>query len=428
VTAWSPVYGSLRPAAVQRALTPVAPPVPPVLLGGTSVTVDATVQGTPYLDLSLVDEVTGERRDVLVGPLRTGSVTAPLTGCAPHPCRLASIGLSGPAAPTTGYLPPDVGWGVLIHQIRTSIGVAASSATLGNVVAWRTRIANGDLGLRTAFSPAGLDLYAFTHAPPPTGLNSDYHVFPADAPSPLPAVEAGVSPTDLAISRIRYDSLAGEPVPMQVNASAPALPALGPAGLLVDLQSLNRIAIDPVQGDFQVWLAPGAPAALLSRLTGQGLVITGTDSIAADASRLAREGPAAALTFQLLTGVVGVLLAAVALVAAAASERRSRATELAYLRAQGLPARSATAIGYGGYGVLVAAAVGCGLLAAALARVLTRLEVPFFVDPWPVPGVSHAPSFGLLAAGLVAVLALFGGTAYAIGRSLAAATSPRAAS
>jgi len=162
-------------------------------------------------------------------------------------------------------------------------------------------------------------------------------------------------------------------------------------------------------------LARGAPADLPDRLRASGLAILGTDSVGADLERSAASGTTAALRFQLLTALAGLLLGAAALTVVGAAERGPRAAELAALRRQGMAAPLARAVGYGGYAALAGVAVLAGLVGAVFARLLAGPGLPVFAEPWtvlPIPiGLRPLP---LLLVGVVA-LALLGAVAAAAG-------------
>jgi hypothetical protein len=121
---------------------------------------------------------------------------------------------------------------------------------------------------------------------------------------------------------------------------------------------------------------------VLDRLRAAGLAILDDRSTGVVRDRLDRQGTAAAQRFQLLTALVGILLATAALSVAGAVERGPRQADLAALRIQGLPASRATASAYGGYAVLVALGILAGVGAAALAAVALGAGLPVFSDGW----------------------------------------------
>jgi putative ABC transport system permease protein len=177
---------------------------------------------------------------------------------------------------------------------------------------------------------------------------------------------------------------------------------------LVDLEYADRVSPEAgLNDETQVWLAEGAPASVVDGLRGQGLTVLAEDSIAAARARYDEQGPPLATRFQLLAGVIGLLLAAGVLTVAAAVERPDRAAELAALRRQGMDLRSVRLIGYGGYAALAGACVVVGVAATALAGVLLEAAVPVFVDDWGVLPVHTGPAaVPLVAAGLAALAVL----------------------
>jgi putative ABC transport system permease protein len=207
----------------------------------------------------------------------------------------------------------------------------------------------------------------------------------------------------------------GDPVPVRHVAVTPTMPRVPGSGYLVDLEYADRVADGSGLGDVpEVWLAAGAPADIVDRLTAQGLTIVDDDTVAGVTDRLNSEGPPAALRFQVIAGLIGLLLAAGAFTVVATVERPERAAELGALRVQGLPPRAARAVAYGGYAGLALAAVLLGAAASALAQAVTRRPVPLFIDGWGVLPVAIGPQplpvlaalvLGVLVAGAAGVAA-----------------------
>jgi hypothetical protein len=146
---------------------------------------------------------------------------------------------------------------------------------------------------------------------------------------------------------------------------------------------------------------------VLTALRANGLTIVDDASVAEQAARLEAQGTAVGATFELLAAAVGLLLAAATVAVAAAVERGSQLDQLSALRTQGLPLRTAVAIGYAGNGALVLAGLLAGLLAAAVARPAVGVTVRPFTDAWTLIPPPGALGVGALAlAGLVALLTL----------------------
>jgi putative ABC transport system permease protein len=441
VAAWSKAYGSATAVQVASHLRAASPP--PIEFTGTSLTIDAdSISGReplfhqpgPYLHLRLVNEATGRWQDAGFGPFLGGHqvLSTTVTGCAVDQCRLASMEITGPPTALDAW---DVdpasgasayqgipGTQIVVHAINTPSGSVVSAAMLGDVGRWRTIVGASGMGLELGYSDGALRM-AVSKTPLGYRQVGNGTLFVADAPIPIPAVQAGTSP-DLTVAPGRTEQINGVPMPVRITDALPILPAIGGSGLLVDFETLQRTVPDE-GGDsvFEVWLAPHAPAALITRLHADGLTIVGDDSIAAERARLSRQGPAAALRFQIVTGVVGLLLAAAALLVAAAGDRRSRAGELTAVRVQGLSRRSATAISYGGYAVLVGCALAAGLVAAACARAFAAVRVPAFVDDWSLVPVGRGLSLAPMLVVAAVALLIYGIAGMVAGRSVARHTS-----
>ncbi|BAL91717.1 putative permease [Actinoplanes missouriensis 431] len=236
---------------------------------------------------------------------------------------------------------------------------------------------------------------------------------PATA-DPLPLAVAGAGPPAGVLT-----SLGGDAIPAAAIARLPVVPMAGRNAVLMDLDLADRLAVDaqPAQAP-QVWLGPDAPADVLQRLADEGLVASGDTSAAQVRERLDRQGPALALTFHVLAGILAALLGAGALVLTIAVDRGRRAGDLAALRAQGLPGRVVRRATLWTYPVLVGFAVLVGLLVGAATWWLTGWSLPLagLTPPdLPAPGT---PRPAILLAVAAAVLALFVAVALAGGRDL----------
>jgi hypothetical protein len=233
-------------------------------------------------------------------------------------------------------------------------------------------------------------------------------VYALDAALPLPVILAGPPSRDWQFTDPSTLAFGGGFIPVRVAGTASVLPAVGPAGVMVDLDSSRRIAADSdLAGEFEVWLAPGAPGAILDALAANGLTVTADESAPARAARLGEQGPAVVSRFALVAGIISLLLAAATVAVAAAVDRGAQLDQLQAIRLQGLSARTARGIGWAGPAVLIAAGLLGGLLAAAIARPLARVAITPFTDSWQViapPGALGAATLAL--AGLVALVVL----------------------
>jgi putative ABC transport system permease protein len=229
-----------------------------------------------------------------------------------------------------------------------------------------------------------------------------------DGPLPVPVVETSAVAPGGGLSGVD-----GQPVGRRAVVATAALPRLGAAGMLVDLEYLQRVAVLPGRiGQAEVWLAPGAPTDAAERLRAAGLPVSGALSVADSRAALARQGPALALHFHLAAAVFGVLLAVGSLGFVAASDRRRQAEDLAALRRQGLRRRFVRRAALWGYLSTVLTAALAGLGAAAAAWLAAGDRLPIFSDAstvlrpprWPDPAAVVVP--WAAAAAVVAVVAV----------------------
>ncbi|GAA1580966.1 ABC transporter permease [Actinoplanes couchii] len=385
VTGWRPEYGpaGTLPAAVAAAgLTPLP------LVTGDRLTLTARRDGPAALALRLrlQHEATGLPVTVRFGTLRPGeqTTTAEVTGCSVAPgCRIVRWELTTPPGKGGRIQPPPAGTtvGVLGLRLGDSGAPVLDAAVLGDITRWRagtTEVAlevtasdgvlrlAGDADLGGAGRPLGTAAWA------------------SDSLLPLPALMAGPPPDDWRGAEAALTAY-GDPAPVQVTATVPALPLVGRDGLVVDLDAVRRLAAetDP-GGEYQVWLAPGTPSGLVAALTAGGLTVTADDTVTAHAARLGAQAPAVVVRFGLIAGIAALLLAAATVAVAATVDRRSLTEQFTALRDQGLSHWAATTTGWAGAAVLVLTGLFGGLLATSLAVAVIGRTVPGFADGWAV--------------------------------------------
>ncbi|MBB2942709.1 hypothetical protein FB565_002422 [Actinoplanes lutulentus] len=326
---------------------------------------------------------------VEIGVLKAGRNTyrQPLSLCAKG-CWINGIGISGlgKATETTGK--------VVINDVS---GIPLSNGWWASQKAQITTESSIVINASVRAAPAGTAW-----------------VRPKATPTPVPLAYAGAGPPGGVIT-----SLGGDPIPITGVASLPAVPRAGRNAVLMDLELADRLAVDGHGAQSpQVWLGPEAPADIVERISEQGLTVLGDTDAAQVRERLDRQGPALALTFHILAGVLAILLGAGALVLTVAVDRDRRAGDLSALRAQGLPARVVRRATLWTYPVLVGFAVVTGLLVGVATWWLTGWALPLagLTPPdLPMPGLPRLPVL-LAVAGLV--LAVFVVVALAGGRDL----------
>ena len=411
VARWRSEYGPLT--ALPAATTGAPGPAPLPAVTGDRLTVRLSYAGAAPAALALIlqNEATGAPVPVPFGTLRPGEQTrtVPLTGCTGTPgCRLLRWQLTlppEPGGPVSAALPGSV---VTVRGLaqRNPDASVLDAARLADISRWRpgtggaaVDIAARDGSLRLAVDRNKLEF-------PQVGIEA----YAVDAPLPPPVVLAGPPAPGWQFAEPALFSLTGSAVPVRVTGTAAVLPVLGRAGVLVDLETVRRIAGDADRpGEFQVWLAPDAGPGIVDALRRAGLTVSADDSVTARADRLAEQAPSAVSRFDLVAGVVGLLLAAATIGVAGAVDRRARLEQLRALRVQGLGRRDAVATAYAGTAALVGTGLLAGLLAAALAVPLARTALPGFTDGWDVlapPGVLGGPALTLAGAAALVVLGL----------------------
>jgi putative ABC transport system permease protein len=411
VAVWRPEYGpaaALPDAVAAASLTPLP------LVTGDRLTVTARRAGPAdaALTLHLQHEATGVPVTAGFGALRPGqqTVTAPVAGCATAPgCRLVRWELTAPPTKNVRPKPAAAGASVIVDGL-VQAGPARTlldAATLADISRWRVGTVGAALDLVAADGGLRLSIDDNTTEEDRLGMEA----WASDRLLPLPALLAGPIP-----DRWRGDEALlpayGEPVPVQVAGTVTALPAIGGAGVIVDLDTTRRLAADSDPGgQFQVWLSPDARPGIVADLTAAGLAVTADADLAARATRLGTQGPAVLVRFELLAGIAALLLAAAAVAVAATVDRRSLAEQSAALRLQGLSRRAAIGTGRAGTATLILAGLSGGLLAALLAVEVTGRTVPPFTDGWvvlPPPGPLNPVATVLAVAAALAVLGLTG--------------------
>ncbi|WFE30165.1 hypothetical protein O7623_13690 [Solwaraspora sp. WMMD791] len=378
VAAWHPWYGSAA-AEVAAALT--APITGVTVADGelrlTAVgPADVPVSVVAYM----VDQV-GSPVTAVFGPLgpTSGEHRATVDGCGPDGCRLTALELRQPGW-NGRPVPAEPGLTVTLRELAGTTTPVLDRAFFADLRNWRGPVAAGAIGPALTVADGGLTVTA-----PGPGRDRSTRVHVIETPVPLPVVRSGPELAPELPGDPRLAVFGADDLPVRYVAVADALPQARVRGYLVDLELADRLAGSAGSGDVpQVWLAPDAPADLADRLTAQGLTVIGVESQADVVEQLGRQGAPSALRFQLAAGLIGLLLAAGALMVVAAVERGDRSAELTALRTQGLPARAVARIAYGGYVVTAALAVVVGLLVTVVGRLPVLQTMPVFVDNWAV--------------------------------------------
>lgn len=448
VTGWRETVGD--PDAIAAALRPAAPP--PVVVAADQLVLEAAAggpvdPGAPlHLGALLRTPEGGEPVTAVFGPLgeRRDRYRAPVPECAGG-CRLVGLRLLGPprpdaAGPTAGggpgpddtrggtfdaYAPPPSGARVDLFRLATPDRTAVPGGARADLARWRGGLGPRDLGPAITTAPGGGLRMTVPELPQAPTLRRDEWVFVLDAPAPLPVLVAGAPPDQ--VGEVRLAPLGEPSVPAEVVGSSTLVPALGERGAVVDLEYAERLTpFATGGGTSQVWLSPTAPPSTVADLRAAGLRPLREESIAGRTAELAAEGSAVGVRFQAVVALVGLALAAGAVLVSAAQQRAGQAAQLAALRAQGLSARVVRRVGYGTVAAVVGTATAVGLVAGLVGVVLARVQHPGFVDGWAVLPTAP-PHPGAVAAAAAAAAVVLGGAVLAAGLGLVRRTRERPA-
>ncbi|MGN6302891.1 MAG: FtsX-like permease family protein [Angustibacter sp.] len=380
-------FSGRGPAHVSGVLRPTLPAS--FVLRPGPVTADVSVQSvesaTPMV-LSVTVESASGWQEVDLGALRVGDRT--YRGVVPSSCAdgCRVVGLAVRHAGT------DITTGRASLQVR---GIAASTgsatgpldAQFDRPAAWRAAVPDSGGASSTVKAGRALAVEVST----PGGFPA--RVIHGDAPEPLPALTgSGAAVRDGLVAITGAD---GGPASVRRAGTAPFVPGLGRAGVVIDLDLALRSVPTASSDSLQVWLGRDDPAAertLTSRLAASGVQVTDRASAQQALEVLNREGAVLALLLFLACGAVAVLVALGAVLVAAFVGSRQRAGEVAALRAVGVRRpvlrRAMLVENLAGVGV----AVGCAVVAAAVTVLVVLPVLPLADEDSDVVVASTAPA------------------------------------
>jgi putative ABC transport system permease protein len=299
-------------------------------------------------------------------------------------CRIAGLDITQPDFPG-GQMT------VTMHQLHVVEPVPSIITAFMSPTAWRG-VPNATSDRAPTVASVGGNLAATADQ----NTNSfDLQLEPADSSDPAPAL-ATAQFGDQDEGSIGF---ASAKVSMHDAAVLPALPGLGPDGIMVDLQNLDRVV--PTNGDDavhpQVWLAADAPANILTRLKSAGLEVLGVQRAAPIEAVYDGQGPAVGADFGLLAMIgIGLMTIGVSILTAAV-DRARRGVELRTLRVQGVSAGSVrSAVRFAQLGLTVLGLI-VGLAAGLISWRLTGTKIPIFADGQRPLGISMWPAVSSVA-------------------------------
>ncbi|WP_067503408.1 FtsX-like permease family protein [Actinoplanes sp. TFC3] len=380
--------GGAPAGEIAAALHPQAPE--PVIIKGQDVNIETTVtevrEAVPLsLTLAVTSITGGGSVQISLGTMRNGvSSYAQRAGRCAQGCRVDGIKVST----------VDGSSGVTGHIVVNRLGAinpvvdAVTPSRLSDTSTWRM----ARFGTLSS-DPKGLAI----DVDAPNGLgDTGAWIQPVDTPLPLPVAGRPGN---------AYTGLDGKLTEVRRVPGLATVPGLGTGGTLTDLEYADRAATQSgPAANPQIWLSAAAPADVIERLAAQGVVATEDVRAASVRERLDRQGPALALWFYALAGILAVLLVGGALLLAAAVDREQRDEDLAALRAQGLGRASAGQAALWAYPLLVVLAVLTGTGTGLAGYATTGWTLPLAgLDPPPLP-LPLWPRWWVVVLAMLAVL------------------------
>ncbi len=415
VSSWLPEWRGLATPTLEKRLDPAVGA--PLELRGTSVRlqVASVAKGrqeplpdpTPVLQMVL--STPAGWQTVSLDRIRTGTMSAAIP--CPTGCRLVSFQIYNAGAVT----PYPFGVSFTLSSLSTDAQRASNfTPWLSSAAKWRQKFSDSadptkPNTARIRVVPTGLQMSVDDSD---GGLVTS--VEPAIGSPTLPALLATGTPTQ-PYQGIRHavigSTLDRSPLVLQIVADAPTLPRLLDQGALVDLSQLERITdTSHAPASDEVWLAPGSHPTVVAALAGQGVRITGTDSLAATQADYRTDAPVRAADLTLGTAIAAVLLTLLAVVASRIVGLRARRRDWDSLRYAGLPAARLRRLSVIEFVVPNVVGALLGVAAGVLAFVLTATNLPLLTGvPAPPPDLTPPVVALLLLAGFGSVaIALIG--------------------
>lgn len=431
VAAWDDSWSAESLRQLQRRLVPERGD--PITFSGKrlsmtvrDVKLTSELSGKPVLWVQYADDA-GEQADVALGNLVNGpsrELTAELDGCA-ETCVLEQVYVSGSSSSVT-----DVQGQLTIADVSVDGAPADWQLTLD--AGWRAArpfpvsLVDPPMVLEPSSSGLRLKLYLRELPPgegaPPVMLSGYARITPSGTPEVVPVVVTSGTETavpELPSSAIGFDyrkdvvvgtGLNGGLVPMRVVGTVKALPGLGDEGAMSDLQT-SLVEFEPPAGmllEVQLWVAEDTPASVLDAVRDAGITLSDPQRLDSTLHDLRSDAFSLGLRIFLLVGLATLLLAVFGVFAAAVTQTRWRAYEVASLRVVGVKQRNLVRASVLEHVVMLGFAVVLGIVSGYLALTLVlpsiSLGEPAEHDPaasyavhWEIVGVVGVTLFVLAA-------------------------------
>ncbi len=377
VTFWPSGLSNKPLSALARQLSP---PIPKgVSFTGSELQLTLSVpQGTPSIELavSLFDETYETSQTVYVGPVVGGThrYYVSLTGVC-SACRLTSL------APNwkNPYTSSGKEVNFVLDDVSVQRGGSWHPVSFGEAERGTWSVQPPSIGVDSTGSTVAFDI------PGPQLALSGLLLSPVDLPAAVPGVvtrlaqSADAPPSPLPDGDIDVD-LGGGLMTTHPVAVTSTLPFMGRTGVLVDYGLAQRAALSNEDyRTFQVWLAPGASAAILTRLRADGIAIGAVTSAAIRLGQLNHGGIALAYAVALIVTPIAGLLAIGSVAFVIISDGRRRRRETASLWMAGVPMRTVRRAHLLETTVILSAALVVGAVIGFVTDSLALSSLPQFV-------------------------------------------------
>ena len=244
----------------------------------------------------------------------------------------------------------------------------------------------------------------------------------ADVPASLPAILAGPVPPGGTVQQFQASGINGIPTTMTRTQEVPAVPVLGAQGVLVNYETLSRLGGRiPGSASLQAWLRSDSPAQVdrvRTALSDSGINVLSVRTYAEAKQGYDRSAAGWGLQLALVTGVLALAMAALALVVVAATGWRGVARDFAAMRMAGVPLPVLRRAARSEQLVVVGVGVAVGALSGLVGAHLAMPLIPLFNQEAPVPALDLSPSWPAVAVASLVALALLGLVGLLVARSL----------
>ena len=214
----------------------------------------------------------------------------------------------------------------------------------------------------------------------------------------------------------------GIPTTMTRTQEVAAVPVLGAQGVLVNYETLSRLGGRiPGSASLQAWLRSDSPAQVASvrtALSDSGINVLSVRTYAETKQGYDRSAAGWGLQLALVTGVLALAMAALALVVVAATGWRGVARDFAAMRMAGVPLPVLRGAARSEQLVVVGVGVAVGAVSGLVGAQLAMPLIPLFNQEAPVPALDLSPSWPAVVGASLVALALLGLVGLLVARSL----------